>query len=117
MSEHSEQCALIEWANLVKNKYPELEWLFAVPNGGHRHPLTAVKLKKEGVKSGVFDLFLPVSRGGYHGLFVEMKFGKNELTDNQIEFKHFIFSQGYCNGVFWQWTDARDFIVNYLEMK
>ena len=117
MSEHSEQCALITWSILARPQYPELEWLFAVPNGGHRHAVTAMKLKNEGVKPGVFDLFLPTPRGGYHGLFIEMKFGKNELTDNQIEFKHFIFSQNYCNGVFWEWTKARDFIIDYLNLK
>ena len=116
MSEHDEQSALIDWANLVKNKYPELKWLYANANGGHRHVLTAIKLKREGVKPGVFDLFLPVARGGFHGLYIEMKYGKNELSDAQVEFKHFIFSQNYCNGVFWSWIKAKDFIINYLEL-
>jgi hypothetical protein len=116
MSEHSEQVALIEWCNLAKNEYPELEWIFAVPNGGHRHPLTAMKLKREGVKAGVFDLFLPCALGGFHGLFIEMKYGKNKLTDAQREFEWFVSAKGYCTCVCWSWIEAKKQIELYLSL-
>lgn len=72
-SEHCEQVALFEWAAMVANRYPDLALMYAVPNGGHRHPATAARLKAEGVKSGVPDIHLPVPRWGYHGLWIEMK--------------------------------------------
>lgn len=50
--------------------------LFAIPNGGHRNLITAKRLKKEGVLSGVPDLLLAVPRNGRGGLFIEMKNGK-----------------------------------------
>ena len=31
------------------------------------------------------DLFLPVGRGSYHGLFIELKYGKNKPTEKQTE--------------------------------
>ena len=73
MTEHKEQKELIRWAKMLSATLPELELLFAIPNGGERHLLVAKKLKAEGVKAGVPDLMLPVARGGYHGLFIEMK--------------------------------------------
>ena len=61
-SEHEEQVALFEWAEWNKRQYPELELMFAIPNGGQRHVVVAKKLKDEGVKAGVPDIFLPVAR-------------------------------------------------------
>lgn len=72
-SEHDEQVALFKWAALRQARYPELALMFAIPNGGARHPAVAAKLLKEGVKAGVPDICLPVARGGFHGLFIELK--------------------------------------------
>ena len=115
--EHAEQVALIDWCNLASNKYPELRWIHAIPNGGKRNVITAMKLKAEGVKSGVFDLFLPAARRGFHGLYIEMKAGANTLTDSQKDFRGFVATQGFQHGVFWDWLSARDFIIKYLELK
>ena len=71
--EHDEQGSLFQWAGIAVFKYPELNCMFAIPNGGLRNPVVARKLKAEGVKSGVSDIFLSVARGGYHGLYIEMK--------------------------------------------
>lgn len=72
-SEAEEQTRIFEWAFLSRGRHPELGLLFAIPNGGSRHPAEAGHLKAQGVKSGVPDMFLPVSRGKYHGLFIELK--------------------------------------------
>lgn len=72
-TEGEEQATLFHWCEMVKGKYPELQLLFHIPNGGERRKSEAARMKAEGVKPGVPDLFLPVARGGYHGLFIEMK--------------------------------------------
>jgi hypothetical protein len=59
-TEHAEQCEVIRWARTHSDYLPELWLLFAVPNGGHRHPATAARLAAEGVARGVPDLCLPV---------------------------------------------------------
>ena len=70
-SEHLEQVQLV---SMVEAAYPrEAAMLFAIPNGGDRNILVAAKLKKEGVRRGVPDMFLALPRGGWHGLFIEMK--------------------------------------------
>jgi hypothetical protein len=72
-SEHDEQCAVIAWADAMRSRWPELDLLYAIPNGGKRDVAVAVKLKAEGVKAGIPDLHLAAMRGGYGGLYVEMK--------------------------------------------
>ena len=77
--ESQEQAQVIVWADLFTSRYPELRWLYAIPNaggfsGGFKANMLRVKrLKASGVKSGVPDLCLPVPRGGYYGLYIEMK--------------------------------------------
>ena len=72
-TEEQEQIAIMEWAELSQSRYPDLQWLYHVPNGGLRSKRTAARLKAAGVKSGVPDLCLPVPRKGYHGLYIELK--------------------------------------------
>lgn len=115
MSEHDEQAALFQWAALNEGDYPELELLHAIPNGGKRSKLTAIKLKAEGVKAGVADVFLPVSRGGMHGLYIEMKYGRNRLTQEQARFLSAVTLQGYLTAVCYNWQEAAAVITGYLE--
>lgn len=83
MTEHSEQVAIFDWAKLMSNKYPDLNLLYAIPNGGKRHITTARKLKREGSKSGMPDMCLPVSRFGFNSLYIELKSEKGSLSQFQ----------------------------------
>lgn len=76
--EGNEQEALFRWAAFVRGRFPEIDLLYHIPNGGSRNRLEAANLKRQGVKSGVPDLCLPVARGKYHGLYIEMKYGKKQ---------------------------------------
>lgn len=115
MSEHDEQAALFEWARIEANRGVEpLRWLFAIPNGGLRARRTAAKLKAEGVKAGVPDLMLPYPAGGYHGLFIEMKFGSNKPTKKQKAWLAGLSKAGYQVAVCWGWDEARLVIESYL---
>ena len=117
MSEHQEQVALFQWAELQKCTMPELSLLFSIPNGGHRHKATGAKMKREGVKRGVPDIFLAVARGKHFGLFIEMKFGKNKPTPEQKTWLIELTWQGYttevCNG----FEEAKQVIEKYLDQK
>lgn len=113
-SEHQEQVALFEWAALAVATHPELRLLHAIPNGGARHPAVAAKLKAEGVKPGVPDVCLPVPRGRWHGLYVEMKSQSGRLRDSQREFGELLSIQGYRVVVCLSWDEARNQILEYL---
>lgn len=72
-TEDLEQELVMRWAIGQEGAWPELALLHAIPNGGLRSKRTAAALKRTGVKPGVPDLCLPIARGGFHGLYVEMK--------------------------------------------
>jgi hypothetical protein len=81
-----EQEMFITMASFYRSRYPEIDLLFAIPNGGTRITREAVALKRQGVKSGVPDLCLPIARGGYHGWWGEMKRQRSgQLSPEQRE--------------------------------
>lgn len=112
-SEFAEQKALFEWAKFI----PELRWMFAIPNGGKRDARVGVMMKYQGVKPGVPDIFLPLPRHGYHGLFIEMKFGKNKLSNLQSEFLDFAKKNMYECKVCYSCEEAIEAILWYLNIK
>lgn len=108
MTEHAEQVAVIDWCNANEGRYPALRWIYSSLNGIFipAPPKTRAKIinhmKAEGMKKGIPDLFLPAARHGYHGLFIEMKYGSNTPTIEQKDFMKFADGEGYldavCNG-------------------
>lgn len=114
MTEHDEQAALIEWAKFAEPHYPDLALLFAIPNGGARHPATGARMKAEGVKPGVPDLFLPAPRRRYHGLFIEMKKKGGRVSADQNAWLDNLNSRGYATAVCYGFEDARKILEMYL---
>lgn len=114
-AEHREQSALFRWARLNERKHPELAVMFAIPNGGHRHLFVAKKLKSEGVKPGVPDICLPVPRGNYPSLWIEMKAGRNKPTGTQITWHTLLSRYGHMVAVCYSWQDAARIISEYLQ--
>ena len=114
--EAQEQKTLFQWAKLQQCKYPELELMFAIPNGGSRHPIEARNLKLQGVKSGVLDIFLPVPKGNYYGFFLELKVGTNKLSDNQKWWCEKLEEQGYYIAVCYGFEEAKDMLIEYLSL-
>lgn len=114
-SEHQEQAALFAWAQLAQGRWPELSLLYAIPNGGKRSLATASLLKAEGVKPGVPDIFLPVARGGYHGMYIELKREKGgRVSVVQQICLEALKKQGYRCAVCHGWESARTEIEQYL---
>ena len=114
--EDLEQATLIQWCNLQSCKYSELKLIFAIPNGGYRNKAEARKLKATGTKSGVPDLFLPVPRSPKHGLFIEMKVGRNKCTENQKKWIRNLLEQGYEVKVCYSCEEAIQVIKKYLNI-
>lgn len=100
---------------------PELTWFHAIPNGGSRgddeksRAIRGGQLKAEGVKTGVSDTLLPVRRGQWSGLYIEMKKPGGKPSPEQIEFGEFVQSQGFGFVVCDHWEKARDIIIQYLQ--
>jgi len=121
-TESGHQRAVFCWAALQLARYPELRWLHHIPNGGSRgddaksRAIRGGQLKAEGVKNGVADLCLPVKRGEYSGLYIEMKKpGKiKNVSAEQSEFGEFVKSQGFGWIVCDNWESAVQVLQEYL---
>lgn len=113
--EHRMQVALFKWAALAAGADPRLSMLFAIGNGGKRNVIVAKKMKAEGVKAGVPDVFLPIACGGYHGLWLELKVGKNKPSAEQTRWHINLTRHNYrVEVVHDDWDRARRIIEDYL---
>lgn len=117
-SETNEQIKLFKWAEIAAPLcgYDGLELMFHIPNEGKRSEHTGNILKQSGLRKGVSDVCLPVPRGPYHGLFIEMKYGKNKLTDEQRKFLRGVRRQGYATGLCYSADEAIALIVKYYKL-
>jgi len=113
-SEHQAQAALFAWAKLMRGRYPELNLLFAIPNAGKRTVKMGAWYKAEGLRRGVPDICLPVARNGWHGLYVELKVGRNTPTDEQETWLAALEHQGYCAQVAYGSEAAVEAVASYL---
>ena len=115
--EDEESCALWEWAQFI----PELrDCLYHIPNGGKRNPCEAARMKKMGVRAGVADYHLPVPRGAYTGLWIELKATPPHdaaVQSNQREWLGKMQDQGAVAVVCKGWMQAKRVIEWYLTGK
>jgi hypothetical protein len=127
-TEDGSQMAVFCWAAANCGQYPELKWLHSIPNGGSRHILEAIKMVAAGLRSGIWDIFLPLPiqtewAKQYAGLYIEMKEESKRtkknggLTDEQIEFGDYAVKMGYYCKVCYTWEEARDILIKYLTLK
>lgn len=91
--------------------------LFHIPNEGKRSLREGANLKKAGLKKGVPDLFLPVPRGEYHGLFIEMKRVDGKAREEQQWWINRLIEEGYYAVVCCGWKRAATILVQYMEYK
>ncbi len=111
------------------DEVPELKWLHHIPNGGSRgddaksRAIRGSQMKAQGVRTGVADVCLPVRRGLWSGLYIEMKkpaekpvkaTSKGGVSDEQAEFGAFVQSQGFGWIVCYSWEEAAEVIEQYL---
>ena len=108
-SEAEEQIKLVVWLR------KEDIWHHASPNAGKRPTKQGDRLKQLGMSPGFPDVEIPVPRGGYHGLYIELKPLKGGKTqDNQLAWQAYLRSQGYCSEIIRGFEAARDFVIKYL---
>jgi hypothetical protein len=127
-TEHGDQAALFCWAADEVEKYPQLKYLFAIPNGFFATSGQKGKMKAEGLRKGIPDTFLPYPLNGisctyYHGCFIEMKREKYRnkkdggCSEEQLDCIDYLKRAGYYVNVCYNWTEARDTLIAYMEGK
>ena len=116
-TEASEQEAVITICKFMENRYPELKLLHHCPNGGKRDRVSAAVMKRQGVKAGVPDLHLPVPKGQYASLYIEMKYGDGRLQKEQKEFLKQAADYGNFVAVCYSQEIALKVIEDYVTLK
>ena len=109
ITERDEQIAVIQYCDY--KKIP----IFAIPNGGSRHIIEAKNLKREGVRAGVPDLCIPLMRGGYGGLYIEMKSLTGRPTELQKEWQQLLIKNGYLSAICKGFNEAKKTIDDYIK--
>ena len=119
-TEHQIQSAIVAWANKTSFKNGIIgDYLIAIPNGGYRNKLEAKRLKDEGVKAGVSDMFLAIPIKTEEGIIVcglwmEVKTTKGKLTEPQKIWGTRMFSNNYIAVVIRGVDEGIEIIKNYL---
>lgn len=85
----------------------------STPNGGLRHEATAGRMKAEGQKKGYPDLSYDKPRGIYCGMRIELKYGRNKPSPEQIAFLNQLSDDGYYCVLCYGDKEAIDAILHY----
>lgn len=108
MSEAEEQAAVVDYLNARGIPF------YHVPNEARRSYRLASHLKRMGLRAGVPDLCIPVARGGYHGLYIEMKAGRNKPTEQQLYWQSILSDNGYLATTCWGAEEAIAVLQSYF---
>ena len=126
--EDDEQMAVMQWASqfVYFNSEPLSEFIHHSPNGGKRETKTnaagqtycpeGARLKKMGTLKGFPDLFLYIPRGGYCGLFIEMKVKGGSTSLEQRAIHKRMMSVGYYAAVCFGSVDTIALIKKYMAL-
>ena len=120
MSEHDTQASFVNWCQWNEMRYPMLMMAFAIPNGAHlagdarTRAIKMARLKAEGFKPGVPDWCLPYPCGGYNGLWIEFKHGKNSLSQYQTDYIVLLEQYKHCVKVCYTVDEAIRAVEEYF---
>lgn len=101
LSERELQAAVIAECDRRAATIAEYGLILAIPNGQVR-PGQRVE---PGLRAGVPDLLLACPSGQFHGLFIELKCGRNKPSRAQLEWIRRLSIQGYKCVVIWDSVD------------
>jgi hypothetical protein len=121
MSERDEQISFFDFIPVLQAQHPnmadDLHWIHASMNGAwFKKAHMAMLAKEEGLTPGILDIFWAYNIGKYSGIYIEMKYGNNILTDNQAKYRAWVESQGYLVKVCYNWQKAVEAICAYASL-
>lgn len=116
-TEYEDQCRIFRTVNSYIPIYPELRFMHASLSGVKMTIGQAVKMQKSGcLKKGIPDIEFPLRRGGWNGLYIELKRVKGgKVSIDQREWAEFLKKQGHKHHFCYGFDDAWNRIYNYLE--
>ena len=120
--ERDEQAAYFSWLFHVEHDGERVsDFAYAIPNGSYLHgdiskrAIQGKELQRQGVRSGVPDLCIPLAVAPYHGLYVEFKrVGGPKPTGEQGAWHLRLQRRGYCVVVAYGCEEAKRATLKYL---
>lgn len=109
----------IKFADTLDKEYAfskpvtDFQLIHHIPNGGERNKVVALKLKNQGVKKGIPDIFFPCPNEHYCGLYIEMKKQGGVLSKEQKNIIDRLQKNGYCVKVCYTFNEARIGLLEY----
>lgn len=94
----------------------EVAPLVHCPNHQGKNVRATMRLRRMGQKSGFPDLELQIARGGYRGLFIEMKSNTGRLSANQKHNRNYLEKQGkwvLCRTL----GEFQDAVIDYMGLE
>jgi len=116
LTEQQEQEAVIQWADAMRGRYPQLAYLHHSPNGFARDKSVAAQVKRAGTRAGFPDLVMLCARGGWHGLAIELKTETGRTSPMQEVWLENLRKEGYFVSVCRSANEAIVVLENYLRM-
>lgn len=111
-SEYDEQKTVIEYCDNILH-LP----IYHIPNEGKRSTIAGAQLLAIGLRPGFPDLCLPVAKGKYHSLYIEMKAKNGKVSKDQKYWLNILRAQGHATAVCFGADEAIKLINNYLKLK
>ena len=122
--EHNSQVELFQWASIMEGQIPALKNMYANTNAQKfgdasniRKMRTIIRLREEGQRAGIPDITLAFPHGGFHGMYLEMKAGRNKTSPAQNEWIARLQQAGYMCVVAYSFEEAKREILAYLEVQ
>lgn len=117
---HEDQESIALWERAMLN--PVLrEHLYHIPNGGNRNPREAARMKRMGVRKGVHDYCLPVPRGIYHSLYIELKPDVKgyypKASKEQKDWRQLMRQAGNAAYIIKGWENAIAVMLAYVQLQ
>ena len=80
-------------------------------------PRAGARLKKKGVKSGVPDILIFEPMDGFNGLAIELKTGKNKLTETQKEWLDGLGKKRWITVTVYSFDEFKSIVDSYFRIK
>jgi hypothetical protein len=132
--EHVEQTELFNWIRYWESRVVGLSCVYAIPNGIYAPPKAKQKAIDEGLRQGVWDIFISAPRDctddcctltkakGFRpplrhpGAYIEMKNKGEGLTPEQILFRERLQPYNFRWFICYSWDSAARAIYHHLQL-
>lgn len=94
-----------------------MQRIYHPANGGRRSARESALFKAQGVRPFVPDYHLPLARGEFHGLFIELKAVDGVLEKGQRAELERLVADGYCACCAWTAEAAYKALEGYLKLQ